>query len=86
MRIITPSNLYHEFFTTKDIYTKEETESIIHKLGYNLTFFSDYLNDNFPQDERVYYRLRYGTEEAYNEGEEFLQEIKKIKSYKRTSI
>lgn len=85
MRIITPSELYYQFFTTKDTYEQEETEEMLHRLGYNLTFFSDYLSNHFPADEIMYHRRKIDTEEAYKEGEHFLQKVKTINPRQKVS-
>lgn len=50
MRIITLSNLYYQFFTPKDVYSKEEIIDILHRIGNHMTFFSDYFAGEYDDD------------------------------------
>ncbi len=58
LRIITPKNLYYMFFTKQDEYSKEQTETIVKRLGFNLTHFRDFINGvQIGNDETFRYRM-----------------------------
>ena len=58
LRIVTPKSLYYMFFTKQDEYSKEQTETIIKRLGFNLTHFRDFINGvQIGNDETIRYKM-----------------------------
>ena len=80
LRIVTPKDLYYKFVVKEDEYTKEETEDMLRKIGFNLTHFKDYLNGiQIGGDETVRYRSsvnKVGSDEFREEGEKLLSLVK----------
>ena len=80
LRIVTPKDLYYKFVVKEDEYTKEETEDMLRKIGFNLTHFKDYLNGiQIGRDETIRYRSsvnKVGSDEFREEGEKLLSLVK----------
>lgn len=79
-RIITPKKLYYRFVEKHSEYTKVETESILKRIGFNLTHFKDFLNGvQVGGDETVRYRClvnKIDSDEFREEGEKLLSLVK----------
>ena len=79
-RIITPKKLYYRFVEKHSEYTKAETESILKRIGFNLTHFKDFLNGvQVGGDETVRYRClvnKIDSDEFREEGEKLLSLVK----------
>lgn len=57
LRIITPKDLYYTFVQKQDEYSKEDTENILRRIGFNLTHFRDFLSGvQIGNDETIRYR------------------------------
>ena len=58
LRIITPKELYYTFVQKQDEYSKEETENILRRIGFNLTHFRDFLSGvQIGGNETIRYRV-----------------------------
>lgn len=83
LRIITPAYLYYTFVQKQDEYSKEETENILRRIGFNLTHFKDFMNGKrIGNDETIMYRTevnKIDSEETKEKGEKLLSLVKKYK-------
>lgn len=84
LRIITPKNLYYIFVQKQDVYSKENTENILRRIGFNLTHFRDFMNGmQIGNDERIRYRClveKIDSEEMKQEGEKLISHVRSYKS------
>jgi len=44
LRIVAPKELYYKFFQKQDEYSREETENMLKRIGFNLTHFRDFMS------------------------------------------
>lgn len=83
LKIITPKDLYYTFVQKQDEYSKEETENILRRIGFNLTHFRDFINGiQIGNDETIRYRSlvnEIDSPEMREEGERLLSLVKKYK-------
>jgi len=83
LRIITPKDLYYTFVQKQDEYSKEDTENILRRIGFNLTHFRDFLSGvQIGNDETIRYRClvnKVDSPEFREEGEKLLTLVRKIK-------
>lgn len=79
LRIVTPKNLYYIFVQKQDVYSKEETENILRRIGFNLTHFRDFMNGSrIGNDESLHYRSlvnKIDSPEMKDEGEKLIRVI-----------
>lgn len=84
-KIITPKDLYYTFVQKQDEYSKEETENILRRIGFNLTHFRDFMNGiQIGNNETISYRSlvnKMDSPEMKEEGEKLLSFVKKYKHY-----
>lgn len=80
LKIVTPKDLYYTFVQKQDVYTKEETENILRRIGFNLTHFRDFLNGiQIGNDETISYRMlvtKIDSPEMKEEGEKLVKVLK----------
>ena len=85
LRIITPKDLYYTFVQKQDKYSKEDTDNILRRIGFNLTHFRDFMNGvQIGDNETIRYRClinKIDTPEMKEEGEKLISAIKKLKRY-----
>ena len=83
LRIITTKELYYMFVQKEDEYSKEETENILRRIGFNFTHFKDFLSGiQIGGDETVLYRLSVkdiDSEENKEEGEKLISKVRSLK-------
>ena len=83
LRIITLKELYYRFVKKQDEYSKEDTENILRRIGFNLTHFRDFMNrKQIGGDETIRYRMlvnKIDSPEFREEGEKLLALVRKIK-------
>jgi len=83
LRIITPKDLYYTFVQKQDEYSKEDTENILRRIGFNLTHFRDFLNGvQIGNDETIRYRClvnKVDSPEFKEEGEKLISHIRTLK-------
>ena len=83
LRIITPKELYYIFVKKEDEYSKEETENILRRIGFNLTHFKDFLNGvQIGGDESILYRLlveKTDSPEMKEKGEKLISKVRSLK-------
>ena len=83
LRIITTKELYYMFVQKEDEYSKEDTENILRRIGFNFTHFKDFLNGiQIGGDETVLYRLSVediDSEENKEEGEKLISKVRSLK-------
>ena len=83
LRIITPKDLYYTFVQKQDEYSKEDTENILRRIGFNLTHFRDFLNGvQIGNDETIRYRClvnKVDSPEFKEEGEKLIALVKNIR-------
>ena len=79
-RIITPKDLYYKFVKKQTEYTREDTEAMLKRVGFNLTHFKDFLSGKqVGLDETIRYRSlvdRVDSLEFKEEGEELISLVK----------
>ncbi len=84
-KIITPKDLYYTFVQKQDEYSKEETENILRRIGFNLTHFRDFMNGiQIGNNETISYRSlvnKMDSPEMKEEGEKLLSFVKTYKHY-----
>lgn len=80
LKIITPKDLYYTFVKKQDVYSKEETENILRRIGFNLTHFRDFMNGiQIGNDETISYRMlvtKIDSPEMKEEGEKLIKVLK----------
>lgn len=82
LRIITPKDLYYTFVQKQDEYSKEDTENILRRIGFNLTHFRDFLSGiQIGNDESIMYRCLVNKVDSL----EFKEEGEKLISYVKSS-
>lgn len=83
LKIITPKELYYRFVHKEDVYSKEETENILRRIGFNLTHFRDFMNGiQIGNDETIRYRAlvnEIDSQKFKEEGEKLISLVKVIK-------
>ena len=83
LRIITPKDLYYTFVQKQDEYSKEDTENILRRIGFNLTHFRDFLSGvQIGNDETIRYRClvnKVDSPEFKEEGEKLISHIRTLK-------
>lgn len=83
LRIITPKDLYYTFVQKQDEYSKEDTENILRRIGFNLTHFRDFLSGvQIGNNQTIRYRSlvnKVDSSEFREEGEKLLTLVRKIK-------
>lgn len=84
LRIVVPKDLYYIFVQKQDEYTKEETENILRRIGFNLTHFRDFMSGvQIGNDETFSYRSlvsKIDSLEMKEEGEKLISLVKTRKS------
>ena len=87
LRIVTPKDLYYMFFTKQDEYSKEQTETIVKRLGFNLTHFRDFINGvQIGNDETFRYKMlvkKIDSPEFKKQGEELIALLNSRSNNKR---
>lgn len=83
LRIVTTKDLYYLFLEKQDEYSKEETENMLRRIGFNLTHFRDYLNGvQIGRNETIRYRnsvKNIDSDEYREAGERLISLVKKYK-------
>lgn len=83
LRIITPKVLYYTFVQKQDEYSKEDTENILRRIGFNLTHFRDFINGTqIGNNETIRYRYsvnKIDSPEMKEKGEKLISLIKSLK-------
>lgn len=83
LRIITPKDLYYTFVQKQDEYSKEDTENILRRIGFNLTHFRDFMNGvQIGSNETIRYRClinKIDSPEFKEEGEKLISLVKTLK-------
>ena len=83
LRIITPKDLYYTFVQKQDEYSKEDTENILRRIGFNLTHFRDFLSGvQIGNDETIRYRClvnKVDSPEFKEEGEKLISHVRALK-------
>jgi len=81
-RIIAPKGLYYIFVEKHDEYSKEETENILRRIGFNLTHFRDFISGiQIGNDETIRYRSlvnKIDSPEMKEEGERLIEFVKTL--------
>lgn len=81
-RIVTPKDLYYRFVCKQDEYSREDTENILRRIGFNLTHFKDFLRGKqIGGDETIRYRSlvnKIDSLEFKEEGEKLLELVRKF--------
>ena len=84
-KIITPKHLYYLFVKKQDEYSKEDTENILRRIGFNLTHFKDFITGKqIGRDETIRYKSlvnKIDSPEMKEEGEKLISHIKSLKRY-----
>ena len=74
---------YYIFVQKDDEYSKEETENMLRRIGFNFTHFKDFLNGNqIGRDETILYRLsveKTDSPEMKEEGEKLISKVRALK-------
>ena len=84
LRIITTKELYYMFVQKEDEYSKEDTENILRRIGFNFTHFKDFLSGiQIGRDETILYRLSVEKTDSPEKKEEGEKLISKVRSLKR---
>ena len=82
-KIITTKELYYLFVKKQDEYTKEDTENILRRIGFNLTHFKDFISGKqIGGDETIRYRSlanKIDSPEMREEGEKLIANIRALK-------
>lgn len=82
LRIVVPKDLYYTFFQKRDEYTKEDTENILRRIGFNLTYFRDFLSGvQIGNYETIRYRSlisKVDSPEMREEGEKLISLVRKL--------
>lgn len=80
LRLVVPKDLYYIFVQKQDEYTKEETEDILRRIGFNLTHFRDFMSGvQIGNDETFRYRSlvnKIDSPEMKEEGEKLISLVK----------
>lgn len=83
LRIIVPSHLYYKFVRKDNVYSKEETENILRRIGGNFTHFKDYMDGlQIGNNESISYRFsinKIDSPEMKKEGERLISLVKAYK-------
>lgn len=83
LRIITPKDLYYTFVQKQDEYSKEDTENILRRIGFNLTHFRDFMNGvQIGSNETIRYRClinKIDSPEFKEDGEKLISFVKTLK-------
>ncbi len=81
LRIVTFKELYYTFFQKQDEYTKKETEEILKRIGFNLTYFRNFLDGNpIGNNESLLHRFlvcEVDSHKMKEDGEKLISLIKK---------
>ena len=90
LRIVVPKDLYYIFVQKQDVYTKQETENILRRIGFDLTHFRDFMDGKqIGNDERITSRLlinKIDSPENYEAGEKLISYVRaKVKENSRTN-
>lgn len=82
LRIVTLKDLYYIFVQKQDEYSKEDTENILRRIGFNLTHFRDFLNGvQIGNNETIRYRClanKIDSSEMREEGEKLLALVRTL--------
>lgn len=77
LRVVTPKDLYYVFVQKQDEYTREETQDILKRIGFNLTHFRDFMSGvQIGNDETFRYRClvnKIDSPEMREEGEKLIR-------------
>lgn len=83
LKIITPKELYYRFVHKQDEYSKEDTENILRRIGFNLTHFRDFMNgEQIGNDETIRYRAlvnEIDSPKFKEDGEKLISFVKTLK-------
>lgn len=86
LRIIVPAHLYYMFVRKDNVYSKEETENILKRIGGNFTHFKDYMDGlRIGNCESIIYRLsvnKIDSKKMRDEGEKLISLVKTYKEKK----
>ena len=81
LRVVTPKDLYYIFVQKQDEYSKEQTENMLRRIGFNLTHFRDFLNGvQIGNSESISYMWlldEIDSPEMKEQGEKLLSFVKK---------
>ena len=87
LKIITLKELYYKFVKKQDEYSKQDTENILRRIGFNLTHFRDFINEKqIGGDETVRYRVlvkKIDSTEFKEEAEKLISEVKFLRLQKQ---
>lgn len=83
LKIVTTKDLYYTFVIKEDEYSKEQTENILRRIGFNLTHFRDFIcGIQIGNNESIMYRTlnkKIDSEENKIAGEKLITAIKSLK-------
>ncbi len=81
LRVVTPKDLYYIFVQKQDEYSKEQTENMLRRIGFNLTHFRDFLNGvqigNSESIRHMWLLDEIDSPEMKEQGEKLLNFVKK---------
>ena len=84
LRLVTLKELYYIFVQKQDVYTTEETENILRRIGFNLTHFRDFMNGvQIGNNETVGYKSlvnKIDSPEMKEDGEKLILVAKRHKT------
>lgn len=84
LRLVTLKELYYIFVQKQDVYTTEETENILRRIGFNLTHFRDFMNGvQIGNNETIRYKSlvnKIDSPEMREEGEKLILVAKSRKT------
>lgn len=84
LRIVTPKDLYYIFVEKQDEYSKEETQNILRRIGFNLTHFRDFLDGKqIGNNETISYRMLVNKIDSPEFKEDAEKLLTHIKTYKK---
>ncbi|MCX4365536.1 MAG: hypothetical protein OSJ70_07180 [Bacilli bacterium] len=83
LKIVTPKELYYTFVQKQDEYSKEETENILRRIGFNFTHFRDFMTGiQIGNNESIRYRSlvnKIDSQEMNEQAEKLLSLVQKYK-------
>lgn len=86
-RIITTKDLYYTFFQKEDEYSNEDTENILRRVGFNLTYFKAFMNgEQIGNNEVRSYRnlvKDIDSPKSKEEGERLIYLVKSLKKQQK---
>jgi len=80
LMVVTTKDLYYTFVQKQDVYTKQETENILRRIGFNLTHFRDFIGGKqIGNDETIRYKTlvnKIDSPEMKEEGDKLIKALK----------